>query len=396
MDANPNYLLIITGTVVLAVTGIAIALYIAYSSKRELTIRTQGEEAISESEERYRAIFEQAADSIVVIDAETGELVEFNDRAHENLGYTREELKELKIPDFEVIESAEEVAQHLEKITKEGSDNFETKHRTKNGEIRDIQVSSRDISLRGKNFVQSIWRDITKRKRAEEELEKSHMLLRKLSAHLQSVREEEKGQISREIHDELGQRLTALQLDLAWIDKRLHEKSEQLAKKMVSMNDLLESTSQLVEKISAALRPGILDDLGLAPAIEWQVDQYQDTTGIPCELAIIPEDFTLDRERSTAIFRILQESLTNVVRHADATKIRITVERTGDRIALEVVDNGKGITKEDISGSTSMGLLGMRERLYAWDGKFKISGRPGKGTTVSVKIPITENRRSND
>ncbi len=135
--------------------------------------RQRAEEALRESEERYRVIFEQAADSIVLIDAETGALVEFNDRAHENIGYTREEFKKLRIPDFEVIESAEEVAKHVEKIIKEGADTFETKHRTKGGEMRDIQVNSRAISIRGRDFIQSIWHDITERKRAEETLRRA-------------------------------------------------------------------------------------------------------------------------------------------------------------------------------------------------------------------------------
>ena len=126
--------------------------------------------AHEESEERYRAIFEQAADSIVLVD-ETGALVEFNDRAHENLGYTREEFEKLKIPDFEIFESAEDTAKHIGKVIKEGSDTFETKHRTKSGEAREIQANVRAISIRGKDFVQGIWRDITERKRAEEALE---------------------------------------------------------------------------------------------------------------------------------------------------------------------------------------------------------------------------------
>jgi len=147
---------------------------------RDITERKRAEEALRESEERYRAIFERAADSIVLVDAETGALVEFNDKAHENLGYTREEFEKLKIPDFEVIESTEEVTKHIEKIIKEGADTFGTKHRTKGGEIRDIQVSSKAIPIRGRNFVQSIWRDITERKRAEEALREGEERYRQL------------------------------------------------------------------------------------------------------------------------------------------------------------------------------------------------------------------------
>jgi len=141
--------------------------------KRAETERKRVEEALRESEQRYRAIFEQAADSIVLVDTDTGALVEFNDRAHENLGYTREEFKKLRIPDFEVIESPEEVAKHIKKVVREGSDTFETKHRRKDGEIRNILVSTIAISLGGSGFVQGIWRDITDRKRAEEALRRS-------------------------------------------------------------------------------------------------------------------------------------------------------------------------------------------------------------------------------
>ncbi len=138
--------------------------------EQEAVLRKLAEQALRESEERYRTIFELAANSIVLIDGETGELVEFNKRAHENLGFTHEEFEKLKISDFEVTEDAEEVAKHIKKIIKEGSDSFETKHRTKSGEIRDVEVRSRSLSIRGKNFVQSIWRDITDRNRAEEAL----------------------------------------------------------------------------------------------------------------------------------------------------------------------------------------------------------------------------------
>ena len=140
----------------------------------DITKRKNVEESLHGSEERYRAIFELAADSIVLINAETGELVEFNERAHENLGFTRKEFEKLKIPDFEVIENCEEVEEHIKKIVKERADIFETKHKTKSGEIRDIQVSSRAISIRGKNFIQSIWRDITEHKKMEEALQKAH------------------------------------------------------------------------------------------------------------------------------------------------------------------------------------------------------------------------------
>jgi len=155
---------------------------------RDITERKKAEEALRRSEERYRVVFEQAAESIVLVDAKSGELVEFNDKACESLGYTREEFRKLKIPDFEVIESAEEVARHIEKIVKERSDIFETRHRTKEGQIRNIQVSSRAISIAGKEFCQSVWRDITDRKKAEGKVQSTLKKLRRvLGATIQAM-----------------------------------------------------------------------------------------------------------------------------------------------------------------------------------------------------------------
>jgi PAS domain S-box-containing protein len=353
-----------------------------------ITERKQAEETLREAEERYQAIFEQAADSIVLVDGDTGDLVEFNERAHQHLGYTREEFEKLKVSDFEVIESAEDVAEHIKKIIKEGHDTFETKHRTKGGETRDIQVTSRAISIREKNYVQSMWRDITEHKRAEEELQRSREELRNLADHLQSVREQERTTIAREIHDDLGQTLTALKMDISWLGKKLPKDQETLLEKTKAMTKLTDMTIKTVKKISTELRPGLLDDLGLVAAIEWQTEEFENRTGIRCELTVDPEEIILDQDRSTAIFRIFQETLTNIARHAKATRVTISLKEKDDKVELRVRDNGKGITKEQISDSKSFGLMGIRERVHTWGGKVKITGKPGEGTTVVVSMPI--------
>jgi PAS domain S-box-containing protein len=353
-----------------------------------ITERKQAEETLREAEERYQAIFEQAADSIMLVDGDTGDLVEFNERAHQHLGYTREEFEKLKVSDFEVIESAEDVAEHIKKIIKEGHDTFETKHRTKGGETRDIQVTSRAISIREKNYVQSMWRDITEHKRAEEELQRSREELRNLADHLQSVREQERTTIAREIHDDLGQTLTALKMDISWLGKKLPKDQETLLEKTKAMTKLTDMTIKTVKKISTELRPGLLDDLGLVAAIEWQTEEFENRTGIRCELTVDPEEIILDQDRSTAIFRIFQETLTNIARHAKATRVTISLKEKDDKVELRVRDNGKGITKEQISDSKSFGLMGIRERVHLLGGKVKITGKPGEGTTVVVSIPI--------
>jgi len=230
--------------------------------------------------------------------------------------------------------------------------------------------------------------DITDRKQAEERLETSHEQLRSLAAHLESVTEEERKHIAREIHDELGQMLTALKIDLSWLTPRLPKEQESLLEKTKSMCQLIDMAIHTVQKVSAELRPAVLDDLGVTAAIEWQAGEFEKLTEIKCEFSSNPEDVVLDQDRSTAIFRIFQEALTNVVRHANATKVKASLIEEAGKIVLRIRDNGIGITEKQISDPKAFGLIGIRERAHFWGGEVKISGTPGKGTTVVVSIPL--------
>jgi signal transduction histidine kinase len=199
--------------------------------------------------------------------------------------------------------------------------------------------------------------------------------------------------MAREIHDELGQELTGLKMDLSWLVKRLSKNQKSLISKTESMLKLVDSTIQTVRKISSKLRPGVLDDLGIVAAIEWQTQDFRDRTGIKCELNSSVEDVELDRDRSTAVFRIFQETLTNVIRHAKATRIIVNVDEDAGNLILRVKDNGRGITESEISNLKSLGLLGMRERALLFGGEVKISGIPGEGTTVTVTIPMRQSEK---
>jgi signal transduction histidine kinase len=230
-------------------------------------------------------------------------------------------------------------------------------------------------------------------KRAEEELRGSREQLRQLAAHLQSVREEERTRISREIHDGLGQALTGLKMDLSWLIRKRDENhnslsQDSLREKTKSLLDVVDSIIQTVRTISTELRPGVLDYLGLAAAIEWQVHEFQKRTATECELSLPTEEIPIDATCSTAMFRIFQETLTNIARHAQATKVKINLEEKDNSAILEVADNGRGIRQSNLSDPKSLGLLGIRERALLLGGEVSIRRNDGEGTTVSVRIPL--------
>ncbi len=229
--------------------------------------------------------------------------------------------------------------------------------------------------------------DITEQRRAEEELANSREQLRNLSIYLQSVREKESTRIAREIHDELGQSLTAIQMDLSWLDTRLPQDAS-LKEKVQRMRHLVDTTIGSVHRISTELRPILLDDLGLTAAIEWQVQEFQKRTGVQCDARLDCKESSVDKDLATALFRIFQETLTNIARHAGASRVKVRLVEKGDELRLDVSDNGKGITPEQAGDPKSFGIVGIRERVNLWGGSVSINGKPGKGTTIRVRIPI--------
>jgi signal transduction histidine kinase len=238
-----------------------------------------------------------------------------------------------------------------------------------------------------------ISRDITERNKIEEELRTSQEQLRNLSCHLQAVREEERTRIAREIHDELGQVLATLAMETALLESELPTDRSDLHRKASSMGGLIDSTIKTVQRVSAELRPIMLDDLGLVAAIQWHVKDFQKRTGIRCDVRIGLSNDGPDRERSTAFFRILQEALTNVLRHAEATRVSVRLTETAEGFMLQVSDNGRGITRDEIKARRSLGLLGMRERAGYWGGTVQIEGFPQRGTMLQVTIPREQELR---
>jgi signal transduction histidine kinase len=229
--------------------------------------------------------------------------------------------------------------------------------------------------------------EIAERRRAQEQVHVSHQRLRNLSAHLQTVREEERKGLAREIHDELGQALTLLKLHLSLLRTDLPPQSMEADTKIGNMLALIDATIRSVKRMITDLRPRLLDDLGLTAAIEWQVEEFQKRTGIRCVLTIVPDEITVDPDRSTAIFRIFQETLTNIVRHAGATAVDIRLTDAGGNIELCVEDNGIGVSEQQVNDHRSFGLIGIRERASYWGGTVTIAGIPNRGTRITVRFP---------
>ena len=241
-----------------------------------------------------------------------------------------------------------------------------------------------------KNEVENTNREVEQAKAA---LEQQAEQLRALSASSQSAREEEGTRIAREIHDELGSSLTSLKWNLEALDKTLSAADNQLQlpalrETIAAMIKVTDNTVNTVRRIASELRPRILDDLGLSEAVEWQAQNFQARTGIVCDCECSLDDVRLNRDQSTVVFRIFQEALTNVLRHAQATKVEVLMENLADEFVLTIKDNGRGITKDEKTAPLSLGILGMQERAHLAGGHVDVVGEPGHGTLVAVRIPL--------
>ena len=402
------------------------------SSGEDITERKRADEKLRESEERFRSVAQSAKEAIVSINAQ-GNIIFWNHGAEIIFGYPAREIVgkplTLIMPErfredhtraMNRLLTAEEpniLNRTIEKVglRKDGAEfpielsiaRWSTKKEGVffTGIIRDItsskqiekdlqeaydklerRIEERTLELSRANAA--LMQEITVRKRAEEALTRSREELRNLTSHLQSAREEERRCIAREIHDELGQSLTALKMDLSWLKGRLPKGPGDLPEKTYSMMKLVDGAIRTIRKISTELRPGLLDDLGLPAAIEWQLGEFQKRTGIRCNTDLISDDIPVVPDSALAVYRIFQEALTNISRYAEATRVDVSLKVSDGTLVLHVQDNGKGITENEIADPRAIGLIGMRERARAMGGEIHIHGAQARGTTITVNIPL--------
>ena len=358
----------------------------------DITERKRAEEALRKSQQLLEKTFTSLLDAIFIIDAGTTEIIDCNPASSRIFGYSRQEMLGRTTAFLNVDQaSLEEFRQYLDPGVAEKGFLFlpEFRMKRKDGTVFPTEHSVVPLeNEQGKHIGWvSVVRDITERVRAENELTQSHEQLHALTAYWQATVEAERAYIAREIHDQFGQSMTALKMDLTWLAKRLPEGDERV-ERIRGMNTLVDESIALMRRIATELRPNLLDDLGLSAALEWQAREFSGHSGISCKLNLPRQDLNLDPALSTTLFRIFQESLTNVARHAQATRIHATLQKKNQTVILTIRDNGRGITQSELEAPRSLGLLGLRERAAQWGGKTTIGGAAGKGTTVTVSIPL--------
>ena len=371
-----------------AVMVLAIALFYAQTGARR-----KADLALHRVEAQVESVVESAMDAIVTVD-EQQRIVLFNAAAEKVFQHPRSAVLGQQL---DMLMPQRVRGAHREHIghfratgitsRRMGGKTVLVGLRADGGEFP-IDASISQHMEDGHVFFTVILRDVTERVRADAELRRSRDELREFAAAASSVREQEKSRIARELHDDLAQSLTALKMDVAWLKERLPDAPGPLVSKLSSMQGMLDATVKATRRISADLRPLMLDDLGLIPAVEWLMNNFTQRTGIACKFTVDPPDLQLQDPHATAVFRILQESLANIARHSGATHAEVSVDGSGGEISLRVRDNGRGFAAADPRKPNSFGLVGLRERAYLLDGEIAVDTAPGKGTVIEVRIPL--------
>ena len=307
-------------------------------------------------------------------------------KQHETLfGYEPHEMKDRHVLTWHLPEKWDAVMESIKVIMDENQDGIETHLLKKDGSTIPFVLSGVKFESNGQGYLIGIGTDITEREKAENKLKDSLEQLQQLSKHIEQVRENERVSISRDLHDDLGQALTAVKIDLGIIRQRISEPD--IVLKIDKVSTLVSNTIKTVQRLTSQLRPEIIDDLGLEVAIEWFTSEFAERNNIDVVLDL-DTNISFSPDNSLILFRIMQESLTNIARHAKATEVKISMLIIDETIHFRISDNGIGISESELNSKKSFGLIGMRERVHFVNGDISITGRQGEGTRVHVSIPV--------
>ena len=354
----------------------------------DISDRKQSEEDLRASEAKYKLLFEKNPMPMWMIALPDLNIVDVNQSAIDHYGYSRQEFLRMSSIDLRPEEDIEKFLNYKPSETNGTRFAGIWRHRKKNGTVITVDIIAHDLYYQGRNVRLVLSNDVTDTLLAEEQLKQSHEELRQLASHLQDIREEERANMAREIHDELGQQLTGLKMDVSWLSKKLVNREEPIDDKLKSITGLLNETIVKVRQLATDLRPSILDDVGLVEALEWQSTEFEKRSGIKVEFRALELTVTIPANVTIGLFRIFQESLTNVARHAEANLVKASLVQKDKKLELIITDNGKGFDITTIGPKKTLGLLGMKERTLMMGGKYEIVSQPGKGATVRITIPI--------
>ncbi len=356
---------------------------------RDITERKKTQEALRKSEEKYRLLFNQNPMPMWMLSWPDSHFLDVNSAATEFYGYSRAEFLNMKGHQISLDTNARQLYADFNDAI--DGDNFAGvfQHKKKDGSTVKVNILAHNIVYEGKEAVLVLANDVTEKIEAEEALNKSHRELRQLATHLEKVRETERTHIAREIHDELGQQLTGLKMDISWLNRKIKNQDIEVHAKIAETIQLIDTTVKTVRRIATELRPSILDDLGLIAALEWQSEEFEKRFEIKCEFKSNVAEAHVSADLATGIFRIYQECLTNVLRHSQAGEVSSYLEIKDQLLRLTITDNGKGFIAKDIANKKTLGLLGMKERTNLLGGSYEITSSPGEGTSVLIIVPLS-------
>ena len=348
---------------------------------RDISERKTAEEALRISEKKYRLLFNDNPLPMWILSLPGKRFIDVNSAAIQSYGYSKKEFLQMSVNDINPGIAADHIYSSLkqERVWD---------HIKRSGEIIKVNIIANNIIYEGSPAVLVLANDITDKFLAEENLQRSHEELRELASHLETIREAERTHMAREIHDELGQQLTGLKMDITWLGRKIQTEDEVIKTKLKETVELIDKTVITVRRIATELRPSILDDLGLVAAMEWQTEEFEKRSDIKASFISNVSNINVTPEIATGIFRIFQESLTNVLRHSRATAVRSSFRAENDMLRLKIEDNGIGFRRSEIENKKTLGLLGMKERASLIKGNYEINGETGKGTSVIITVPL--------